>query len=330
MKSLATAQALTPAEFNLTVLNGKDKGSVYRLMAPQITLGRGSNCDISFPDDPTCSRTHARIHFTHEGFLVESLSEKNKLTVNGQVTSKALLEDNAEIELGNTKLKFNIVRRQMTPVGPSIPTAPQAANPGVTRVGAWPGQAPASSGRQKSKSKFLTPPRIIMLVVGFLFLYLLLEEPAQKKAPVKIRTEEQIQADIEEANKLKEAVLEENRHKQTNTQAYQEAQSAYVRGFRDYKKGIYGRAMESFQACLSLVPDHRLCTRYLRLSQRRFNELTQYHMVLGRKYRDQNQYSACASAFSNVMIMIRDQNNKTYKEAKANFEACQTQVEGRF
>ena len=103
MKSLATAAALSPIEFNLTVLSGKDKGAVYRLMAPEISMGRGSDNDISFPDDPTCSRKHVRIFLTPEGYRIESVSDKNSLSVNGKVTQSALLtavdEDSAKVDV---------------------------------------------------------------------------------------------------------------------------------------------------------------------------------------------------------------------------------------
>ena len=92
----------------------------------------------------------------------------------------------------------------------------------------------------------------------------------------------------------------------------------------------FERALEAFQACLALDPNHVLCNRYMRLSQRKFNEMIQYYVLLGRKYRDQNQFASCRSAFRNVMVMVKDANNETYKLAKANYEACNAFVEGRF
>jgi hypothetical protein len=103
-----------------------------------------------------------------------------------------------------------------------------------------------------------------------------------------------------------------------------------VRGFRDYRKGQYERSMVSFQACLALNPEHVLCNRYIRLSQRKFDELVQNQVVLGRKYRDQNQYQACRASFRNVMVMVKDANSKIYQEAKANYDACNAFVEGRY
>lgn len=66
------------------------------------------------------------------------------------------------------------------------------------------------------------------------------------------------------------------------------------------------------------------------LTQRKFSELIQYHMDIGRKYREQNQFSACAVSFRNVMVMLKDSTNKRYIEAKANFEACSDRAEERY
>jgi tetratricopeptide (TPR) repeat protein len=167
---------------------------------------------------------------------------------------------------------------------------------------------------------------VIALVGG----YLILSDTKKKKEEFGLRTEQQMNADIESANKIKEARENENAKRLDTAPTARQAQENYVRGFRDYRKGQYERALESFQACLALDPSHVLCNRYLRLSQRKFNEMVQYYVLLGRKYRDQNQFASCRAAFRNVMVMVKDANNETYKLAKANYEACNAFIEGRF
>ena len=129
---------------------------------------------------------------------------------------------------------------------------------------------------------------------------------------------------------MKEAAQKEMSKEKENVISYQQAQETYIKAFRDYRKGQYERALEQFQACLSLAPQHALCNRYLRLSQRKFNELIQQQMILGRKYRDQNQFKACLASYRNVMVMIKDSQNVTYKEAKTNYDYCHYMVEGRY
>lgn len=302
------------AEFSIMVMNGPDKGIVYKLMGNSVSIGRGNDNDIVITNDPKCSRRHALIRLTTEGYIIEDVSGKNKMWVNGREVSSAALQSDTKFMVGNTELRFNIG-------GPRQQTRLQVAPTNHLPPDARP-RRPA----QTSSGSPLTRRLILYGSVGAI-LYFLLSPSSKKADDTGLRSEQQIEAEIEVAKKLQESA---EKKQIGNNLPFEEAQGSYVRGFRDYKKGHFGSAMESFQACLSLYPEHVLCNRYLRLSQRRFNELVQYHMILGRKYREQNQYSACASAFRNVMMMVRDTNSTAYKEARANFDACSAFVEERF
>ena len=319
MKSLSTQQQPTP-EYLLVVSNGPEKGTIYRLMSSEVTIGRGSDCDIILAYDQKCSRKHALVSVTPAGFEVTDLTEKNKIYVDGVETKRALLRENSLLSLGETELKF-MIRGQET--GIARPTLKAATLSGY--------EQPRLRPRKKqSKAMFY-----VIAGAAILFVYLLLSETKKRKEEVHIRTEEQIQADIAAAEALKEAALKTRlgggrAKNQTEALAIDQAQAAYIRGFRDYRKGLYSRALESFQACLTIYPQHTLCSRYLRLSQRKHNELIQYQMVLGRRYRDQQQYAACVAAFQNVMYLVQDTNNAIFKEAQANFQACHAFVEERY
>lgn len=311
-------RALNPiipaAEFTLLVVNGPDKGTMYKLMGTEVTIGRGNDNDIVLAQDPKCSRKHATIRLTSEGYVVEDVSGKNKVWVNGREVSSSPLHPSTVFMIGTTELRFDIV-------GLKSPTNLQVAPDYIPDIRSEP-------SRPKRKKSSPLNGRILLYGGVAAVLYFLLSPSSKKAEESVLRTEQQVEAEIEIAKKLQEEAEKKKMGK--NNLPFEEAQGSYVRGFRDYKKGQFGSAMESFQACLSLYPEHVLCNRYLRLSQRRFNELVQYHMILGRKYREQNQYSACAAAFRNVMMMVRDTNSTAYKEAKANFDACRSYVEERF
>ena len=312
----ALSHTIPSAEFNIVVISGPEKGTTYKLMGNEVTIGRGRDNDIVIPNDPKCSRKHAAIRLTDQGYVIEDISGKNKIWVNGQEVSASPLQPSMVFMVGETELRFDIVgfksqtKLQIAPDYHATDFRPQSQQRMV-----------------QSKSSPLTRRLILYGTVGAV-LYFLLSPSSKKAEETALRTEQQIEAEIEVAKKLQEEA--EKKKIGSNNLPFEEAQGSYVRGFRDYKKGQFGSAMESFQACLSLYPEHILCNRYLRLSQRRFNELVQYHMILGRKYREQNQYSACAAAFRNVMMMVRDTNSKAYKEARANFDACQAFIEERF
>ncbi len=311
----ALSPVIPSAEFTVMVMSGPEKGTIYKLMGNEVTIGRGSDNDIIISKDPKCSRKHAAIRLTDQGYVIEDISGKNKVWVNGQEMSSSPLHPSMVFMVGETELRFDIV-------GLKPQTKLQIAPEHYPHT-----RSHSQQPMMKPKASPLTRRLILYGVVGAV-LYFLLSPSSKKVEETSLRTEQQIEAEIEVAKKLQEEA--EKKKIGANNLPFEEAQGSYVRGFRDYKKGQFGSAMESFQACLSLYPEHVLCTRYLRLSQRRFNELVQYHMILGRKYREQNQYSACAAAFRNVMMMVRDTNSKAYKEARANFDACQAFIEERF
>lgn len=348
---MSTAAASAPNNFSSdskwTTLTGPLKGTSQELTKSMVIIGRSSDCDVVI-NDPKCSRKHAKVEVTAEGFVLEVLSESNALKVNGSDVQTTTITDGDVISIGDTDIRFNTTNTKFRtsssgPKQASTIAAPAGWTPQVVSVPVPPPSAaiPYEYGtqitnaaapklrRKKPKAnytRFYIYGGIIL--VGF---WLFSGGPKKGKKEITIRGQEQIDKDIEVARKLQEDAEELRRRRNQNpTNEMRQAQENYVKGFRDFRKGQYERALESFQACLSLAPEHVLCNRYLRLSQRKFNELIQYHMVLGRKYRDQEQYRACRAAFRNVTTMVADPTNPIYKEAKLNFEACNSSVEGSF
>ncbi len=310
--SSALALPLT-SETKWTVISGPMSGSVRLMNSASFFIGRSPECEFVIVSDPKCSRKHARIESGPQGCEVESLTEKNFVLVNGKEISKALLHDGDVLTIGDTKVQFNLT---------SLPTVRSIQRPAKK-------EAKRNSAPRSQKKK--APGKVVFyIVLGLVLMFIFVGNSKKKKLELGLRTEQQIQADIETANKLEEAAQNTPVKKLDQTITSRQAQENFVRGFRDYRKGQYERSLDSFQACLALDPSHVLCTRYIRLAQRRFNELVQYGIVMGRKYRDQNQFKSCRSAFRNVMVMVKDANSAPYKEAKANYDACNALVEGRF
>lgn len=319
---MSSAIAVSSApETKWTVVRGPMKGVVRLMSIAQFSIGRSTDCEFVIANDPKCSRKHVTILITPQGCEAISQNDKNLCLVNGKEVDRARLRDGDVLTLGETEIQFNATstaRRMDAPMAmnrpyPVQPIQPQAAPPRRPR-------------RPKSGSSKM----VIYAVLAIFFLWLFTTDNVKKKAEIDLRTDQKIAADIEAATKLKEQAEIAAAKKLDQSVTARQAQENYVRGFRDYKKGQYERALIHFQACLALDPEHILCNRYIRLAQRRFNELIQYEMVIGKKYRDQGQYRACMSAFRNVTSMIKDSNTPVYKEAKTNFDACKAFVEGRF
>lgn len=299
----------SPQEIIISIQSGLQKGSIYRMVSSRITIGRSAENDIVI-DDSKMSRKHAEISFTGQGIQIRNLSETNHIHVDGKECKIAALQDQSFFAIGSTQFQLQLKRRER-------PTPLQMEG--------------ASSTHRKSKkpgSKSPLIPLLTITIIGFA-LWSWINDSQPKTLSSAVENDE---PNIQIAEKIKMQALEKRRpaHISEDDISYQQAQQAYVEGFRDYRKGQFERALASFQACLSLFPQHNMCNRYLRLTQRKVDELIQYHLMLGIKYRDQNQYGACAASFRNVLVMVKDQQNSKYKEAKANYEACRAQVEERF
>lgn len=306
MRQLAQPQTST---FALIVLNGAEKGVTYRLSTGKITIGRGSDNTISITDDQKISRHHAVINVLTNGVEITDVSDRNKVIVGQETVTSRKLRSGDIIHLGNTKFQFKEIVQTN-----DLELVEESSNI----------KMPSRSKKQKSgKLTFY----ILILVVVAIFGWLLTSSKNQP-ASVKIRTDDDFQANID-SNKKIIATANLEKARMLNSSQF-EAQTNFIKGFRDYRKGQYDRAIESFQACLSLFSTHPQCQRYLRLAEKKFYELIQYHMVLANKYRAQNQFSACKASYRNAMLMIKNPSDKIYIEAKSGHDTCQALEEGRF
>jgi tetratricopeptide (TPR) repeat protein len=174
---------------------------------------------------------------------------------------------------------------------------------------------------------------IILAVVGVLVLFLMPDKDSAKKAKKNnLRSSEEIQKTLETSKLNIESYQKEKRIQGDGSidKQYESSQSYYVRGFRDYRQGQYSRAIQAFQAALSFDPNHTLARKYLNFSLKKLDELVQFNINQGRRYREKSNYRLCKSAFQQVMIIKKDPNDKVYKEAKQLFDECDTLHKGRY
>ncbi|MCB0420843.1 MAG: FHA domain-containing protein [Bdellovibrionales bacterium] len=330
MNSLAPAA--TPSIL-LTVSAGPHKGAQYKINSQQIYIGRSTENDISLEKDSRCSRKHITIFFSPQGPIVQNLSEQNKLMVNGHEALEAPLMPGDVIQIGSTEISYTL----QVPAVPSAPITQDQYLTSKEQASVAPYQeapySPSSGGIHSSHSKRTADSKknfyIIVGIVGALFLFLMMSDVKSKKDPG-ILTDEELSHRIEDT--VSETIKKRNELKKSGkTQdSYKIAQESYVAGFRDYERGNYGSAIESFQACLSLFPSHNLCNRYLRLALRKKQELIQFYMVQGRKFIEANQFQPCLTSFRNVMLLSPIKTSSIYKEARANYEHCRVHLEDRY
>jgi len=89
----------------LVVTQGKEQWRDYRITGGHFVLGRDKDCDIVIDDGHVSSR-HASLRFREGKMVLTDLDSSNGTFVNGDQISRVDLEDNAEIKIGDTVLKF--------------------------------------------------------------------------------------------------------------------------------------------------------------------------------------------------------------------------------
>ena len=91
----------------LTILTGNRAGMNFPLDARRDTLiGRGTDCHISLPD-PLCSRVHATLTCTPDGWVIRDAESRNGTLVNGQKIDEATIVDGNTIRVGSAEFEFH-------------------------------------------------------------------------------------------------------------------------------------------------------------------------------------------------------------------------------
>lgn len=303
-------------EYVVTLLNGPEKGASFKIVSGRISIGRGTDNDIVLSYDSKVSRNHAWITVTPNGVEVADVSDKNKLLVNGQETTKQILGDKSVIQLGETKLQFRISSPDI-----KLMSAPADF---LNAVGS---HRAAHTRAQPNFSK----NHIIMVAAALILGYFFLSKPSPAPSQLTaIRTEDEVVRDISSIETETAKVQAERASRGANAPNYHEINSHYIRGFRDYRKGNYQRAVESFQACLSLMPNHEKCQKYYNDSTRGFWSLVDAEMLRGLQLKEKHQFTSCVAAFENVKNLVMDQTNKKYMEAEANRKFCSEKARSSF
>ena len=183
--------------------------------------------------------------------------------------------------------------------------------------------------RKKSKKTGLTPPRLVFISVLLLGAYLLSsKEDSKQDSPLNLKTEQKVFEDLEALKQLNQSESE----KKNLTPKEKEAQISFLKGFRDYRKGYFYRALKMFQYCLAFQTKNsinKLCESYSIKSKIQIEKLIQKKIRLGKTYKEKKQYSACRAIFKSVEIMIQDANNLIHKEARENRRLCEISLENK-
>ena len=323
MSNIALSEQNKPVvKAKLRALSGPFKGKSFKLVSNHIYIGRAAEInDIVIDYDPYCSRKHALIskdpHSSH--YTLSRIAQAANLYLGkNSVKDKLRLKNGNIITVGQTQFKFEILKKAELAV---VPPQKKQFNQ------LPPSAAPTEPNKQSHLFRWVII--IVIIGVGLLLLTDSSEQTEKEKAQTKIRLEQNMEDDIESVHQMREKVIEEK--KEAASTVFKNAQQAYLKGIRDFRKGFFGRASENFRVCKTIYPQHKLCGGYLKKSQIKYEQLAQRHLVLGKQYREKKQYRQCAASFTNVMTMMSyDNNHPLFKEAQTNLSFCKLSLMGSY
>ena len=89
----------------LDIVLGPDAGTSLRLRTVRVVIGRTAGCELKL-NDPSVSRRHVELIQTATGVLLRDLGSGNGTKVNGELASEKILQNEDEISLGKTRIRF--------------------------------------------------------------------------------------------------------------------------------------------------------------------------------------------------------------------------------
>lgn len=334
----AAPQLRSGIKFKVQFQLGPLAGQSMAFNKAVVQIGRGAENDLVLLSDLRASRLHAEIRWNGQELQIVNLSSKNFIAVNGRQVESAVLEPGAVVIVGESEFRVDfekdheflepqtkLVRDSVEPpVLVQMPVRPQVQ----VQVQVPKSKAPrrnvrASPSDDGGKLRFYG----LVLVIGLVFAWLMTSKSVKQKE-LTVRSAEQIKKDIE-ASQEELRVFAARKERLDNIQ-YKRAQENYIRGFRDYKQGNYGRARESFQVVLNLDPDNELAKRYYQLARLKFDERVKFHMLQGNRYREKKNWRMCKSSYFNVMTMVNNNQDPVFREAKQYYDQCSLAQEGRY
>jgi len=106
--SLADTGNDADAVAKITVVEGPDLGLVFPISSDVITIGRGSDMDLTLAD-PTVSRYHCQLIARDRVFEIKLTEGKSGIMLNGLQVPKGNLKVGDIITLGQTRLEFKLL-----------------------------------------------------------------------------------------------------------------------------------------------------------------------------------------------------------------------------
>ncbi len=306
-------------KMKLKVVAGPHTGELFVIEKTVTKIGRGEDNDIKLINDTRLSRYHAEIYIQGDQLRIKNISQKNFILIDGQVTEDGALQSGLKLHMGESTFEVHsdapvVVNNEMTvkvsaaevkdikPMllqkvnPPNVAAAKPAAMPAAPKPKAKMPSATASTAKTQPSSMYRPPQasggygRLYLYgTVGLILagVYYLMTMDSKKDIKT-FRSSQQVEYDLLQSSDEKKRLQE--RLEIMRSAGAQRSQENLIKGFRDFQQGNYARARDNFQVVLNLDPENAIAKRYYHLSKIKFDEMLQFHMLQGLRYRDKKNY----------------------------------------
>ncbi len=297
----------------LNIVEGPNRGASYRLKGGTVRIGRSQENDIVL-DDSKVSRGHVLIEVKAGEFWIKDSGSKKGFFANGQHSLEHKLHLGDRIQIGDTVFLF----------GPK-PTALKLASPSTTAMAsAAPRMNPAPTTqvppRPPEKRQFI----FLFFIFGAIFFVLaffISGSSGTKKKAFPVNDERVIEEHVENIDKMNEAAQLEIIKKGKNTVQYNEAQSFYLQGFREFRESNFSRAIYNFETALTLYPEHLLAKRYVSRAKLKLNQEITAALERGERNFQAKRYKQAYGEYKAVLNLSGDIKSKNAQLALKRIEA---------
>ena len=345
----------------LKVMSGSQKGQKIPLPQKKITLGRADENTISVKSDARMSRQHASIEWNQDSFIITNTSVNNNVLINQVAVKAHRLQNQDQIKIGDTEFVFEMKEKkenqdgklaqqgQVVPTSydPLLASTPSSAwQDGIIQNQNYEGNEEYEFGVEASSRPLgggapirRGPPKMdpgkirfysILGGVIVLFGVLVLLKNNEKRSLIEIRSSDVVHEEMSQSQQRQLAYNKKIEEQGQSSPQFQEAQTFFVKGFRDYRQGRFERAIESFSAALAIDGSHTNAQRYYQLALRKFDEQVQFHMIQGHRYLEKSNYKMCKAEFEKVLVMVKKSNDPKYIEAVQFYRECEMMGKGRY
>lgn len=297
----------------LRVLAGPDHGSLFIMVGPKISIGRGEECDVMLTDI-RASRSHAEILVQGGEVIIRDIGSTHGIAINGKVKKQAVLHSGDKIGVGGTVFEFigseEGLTKMITTSPNTTPVDTASGESGFTKFIPKPKFIP-KTGTAPTKISFLTRNKKAISILTGLMLIATLLPNAEKTMKTNLKQE------LDDIGRSPSSI----QPPPVDEVSKKSADHYFKEGFREFRAKNYIRAKVQFETALQVHPTHPLANIYLEKTKLFMEKDGKTLLELGRRAEEANRLTEAYQKYDSIKrLFYRDQGNAIYKEAQTRIE----------